>query len=207
MPPESWQGAMSTLGSLETTIRDPGLTRLRSGPRVDLFREIACESGGTVVRSQVADLSVGGMFVETTPTPLLVGTRVVVRFSLQPEDPLALEAEVGYVEESIGIGLRFQDLTEPDRKKIAAFVEEALHQKRRGGPPLRSSARVTVELPIHIRGADAQGDVFDEATRIITLSKHGACLVSVRSHQLFGERTQLTPAAAALRPARQRRYR
>jgi hypothetical protein len=167
--------------SSERPIQDSTPDR-RGASRVELFREIACASGRAVVRTQVADLSVGGMFVDTIRTPFPAGSRVVVRFSLRPDDPpLALEAEVGYVQEGIGMGVRFVHLAEADRKEIAAFVDEALHQKGPGGPPLRRSARVTVELSIHLRGSDARRDAFEEATRITTLSKHGACLVSAHS--------------------------
>jgi hypothetical protein len=167
----------------------------RSAPRVDIFREVACASGSTIVRSQVADLSVGGMFVDTTCTPFPVGRRVVVHLSLRPEDaPLALDAEVGYVQEGIGMGVRFFHLAEVDREAIAAFVDEALHLRGPGGPPLRRSARVSVELPIRIRARDAQGEVFDAAACIVTLSKHGASLVS--GHNLaLGARIRLETAS------------
>jgi hypothetical protein len=164
--------------STERPLHDASLEQRRS-PRVDLFREIACAGEGTVARSHVADLSVGGMFLDTIRRPFPVGTRVVVRFSLRPVDPpLALDAEVGYVQEGIGMGVRFVGLAEADRERIAAFVDEARRRKGMGGPPLRKSARVTVQLPIRVKGARADGDAFDETTRVVTLSKHGACLVS-----------------------------
>jgi hypothetical protein len=165
----------------------------RRSPRVDLFREIACAGDGTVVRSQVADLSVGGMFLDTIRSPFPVGSRVVVRFSLRTGDPpLALDAEVGYVQAGIGMGVRFVGLSETVRRRIAAFVDEAQRRKGAGGPPLRKSARVTVELPIRVRGSRADGDVFDEATRVVTLSKHGACLVS--TNLAVGARLRLVTA-------------
>jgi hypothetical protein len=164
--------------SSQTPIPDAGLER-RGVPRVDLFREIACAGDGTVVRSQVADLGVGGMFLDAIRTPFPAGSRVALRFSLRPGEPaLAVEALVGYVQEGIGMGVRFVDLAESDRRRIAAFVEEAQRRKGAGGPPPRKSARVTVQLPIRVRGARADGDAFDETTRVVTLSKHGACLVS-----------------------------
>jgi hypothetical protein len=164
--------------SSEQPIPDADLER-RGTPRVDLFREIACAADGTVVRSHVADLSVGGMFLDAIRTPFPAGSRVVVRFSLRPGDPpLALDAEVGYVQEGIGMGDRFVGLSETVRRRIAAFVDEALRRKGAGGPPLRKSSRVTVQLPIRVQGARADGDAFDETTRVVTLSKHGACLVS-----------------------------
>jgi hypothetical protein len=35
-----------------------------------------------------------------------------------------------------------------------------------------------VTVPVRVRGARTNGPGFDERTRLITLSKHGACLVS-----------------------------
>ena len=54
-------------------------------------------------------------------------------------------------------------------------MEEA--QRRKGtAPPVRKSARVWVQVPVQIRGTRGDGPAFEEATRIVTLSKHGACL-------------------------------
>lgn len=157
---------------------DPNLEQRRH-PRVDLFREIACEAGDTVVESRVADLSVGGMFVDTHRTPFPIGSAVTARFSLRPDEPpLSLRAMVTYVQDGIGMGIRFGDLREEERDRIAGFVAEAARLKGRSSTPLRKSARVTVRVPVRVRGARPDGLSFDEATDLVTLSKHGACLVS-----------------------------
>jgi hypothetical protein len=153
----------------------------RRHPRVDLFRDISCEAGEVTVVSQVADLSVGGMFVDLYRAPFETGSPVRVRFSLRPDEPpLDVAAVVGYVQPGIGMGIRFTDLPEEDRARIAAFTEEASRRKSAGGPPLRKSARVAVELPVRVRGARPDGDAFEEDASLITLSKHGACLVSAQ---------------------------
>jgi hypothetical protein len=162
----------------EFTTEDPNREQRRH-TRVDLFQEIVCESGGVQARSQVADISVGGMFVDMPRPPFPRGTRVTARFALRPDEPrMVVDADVHYVQEQIGMGIRFVDLRDEDRDWIAAFVEEAARRKGQGGPPLRKSARVFVEVPIRVRGARADGPGFDERNSIITLSKHGACLVS-----------------------------
>jgi hypothetical protein len=151
----------------------------RQNPRVDLFQPITCEGGGTVVESQVADLSVGGMFVDMSRTPFAAGTFVVVRFALRAGEPiLVLDGEVSYVQERIGTGLRFVGLVGDDHDRISAYVDEAVGRKGQGRPPLRKSARVFIQVPVRVKGARTNGRAFDEATRIVTLSKHGACLVS-----------------------------
>jgi hypothetical protein len=119
------------------------------------------------------------MFIDMPRPPFLKGTRVTARFALRDDEPrMVVDADVHYVQDRIGMGIRFVDLWDPDRDWIAAFVEEATRRKSLGGPPLRKSARVFVEVPIRVRGACANGPAFDERASIVTLSKHGACLVS-----------------------------
>jgi len=162
----------------QPTTEDPNREQRRH-PRVDLFQEIVCESGDVEARSLVADISVGGMFCDMPRPPFLKGTRITARFALRADEPrMVVDADVLYVQEQIGMGIRFVDLRDEDRDWIAAFVEEATRRKGLGGVPLRKSARVFVEVPIRVRGARPNGPVFDEQTSIITLSKHGACLVS-----------------------------
>jgi hypothetical protein len=162
----------------EPTNEDPNREQRRH-PRVDLFQEVVCESGGVEARSQVADISVGGMFIDLPRPPFPRGTRVTARFALRPDEPaMVVESDVHYVQPGIGMGIRFLDLWDPDRDWIAAFVVETARRRGSGGPPLRKSARVSVHVPIRVRGAHTDGRAFDERTAIITLSKHGACLVS-----------------------------
>jgi PilZ domain len=152
---------------------------LRRHPRVDLFQEVVCQGGDVEARSRVADVSVGGMFVDLPSPPFERGTRVTTRFALRDEEPrMVVDADVHYVQDGIGMGIRFVDLRDEDRDWIAAFVEESTRRKRAGGPPLRKSARVFVEVPVRVRGARTNGPPFDERTSIVTLSKHGACLVA-----------------------------
>ena len=161
----------------ELTIDDPNFEQRRN-PRADLFQEIACEADGVVAYSQVADISVGGMFIDLHNMPFPAGSRITTRFALRAEEPrLALEAEVHYVQDRIGMGVRFVSVGERERDRIAGFVEESTRRKRLGAPPVRKSARVFVQVPIRLRGSRSDGPAFDEQTSIITLSKHGACLL------------------------------
>jgi len=162
-------------------VEDPN-RELRRHPRVDLFQEVVCESGEVVARSRVADVSVGGMFVDLPSPPFARGVRVTARFALHDDEPrMVVDADVHYVQDGIGMGIRFVDLRDEDRDWIASFVEESGRRKRAGGPPVRKSARVVVEVPVRVRGAHTDGSAFDERTSIVTLSKHGACLLSKTS--------------------------
>jgi len=155
---------------------------LRRHPRADLFQEISIAGGGVVSRSQVADLSVGGMFVDVFRVPFAVGSRVTIRFPLRSGEPaFVLEGEVHYVQPCIGVGLRFVSLSGVERTRIAEYVEESLRLKRAGAPPVRKSSRVSVTVPVRVRGVRANGPGFDEQARIVTLSNHGACLVSANA--------------------------
>jgi hypothetical protein len=150
----------------------------RRHPRVDIFREIACEADGVACRSQVADLSVGGMFIDLPRPPFKRGTRLRVCFTVQDgEAPVLVSAIVNYVQDGIGMGIRFVEFAPTDQERIAAFVDEALRRKGTA-PPVRKSARVWVQVPVRLRGTNLDGPAFEEATRIVTLSKHGACLES-----------------------------
>ncbi|HUL75789.1 MAG TPA: PilZ domain-containing protein [Vicinamibacteria bacterium] len=172
---------------------DPNLER-RWEPRVDLFQEIYCEKAGEVVRSAVADLGVGGMFVDTPRTCFPVASRVLVKFGLRADEPpVVASAEVRYVQERIGMGLRFAALAFEDRERIQAFVEEAVRRKGQG-PPIRKSTRVSVQVPIRVRGPRSNGPSFDEQTHIVTLSKYGACLLTGHSLDV-GVRLLLETAA------------
>jgi hypothetical protein len=58
-----------------------------------------------VAHSQVADISVGGMFIDLHNMPFPAGSRITTRFVLRADEPrLALEAEVHYVQERIDGG-------------------------------------------------------------------------------------------------------
>lgn len=158
------------------TSLDPGLEQRRH-TRVDLFQEIVCADNGVEARSGVADISVGGMFVDMPHAWFASGARITTRFALRPgEPPLVVDADVHYVQDGIGMGIRFVDLRDEDRDRIADFALESTRRKGLGAP-LRKSARVFVEVPVRVRGAGASGAAFDERTSIVTLSKHGACLV------------------------------
>ena len=52
----------------EFSIDDPNHEQRRNR-RADLFQEIACEGDGLAAYSQVADISVGGMFIDLYQTP------------------------------------------------------------------------------------------------------------------------------------------
>jgi c-di-GMP-binding flagellar brake protein YcgR len=69
------------------------------------------------------DLSEEGMFI-AAPANYLSESVLDLKFRLFNDDvPIEVQAEVRYVEEGVGMGLRFLDLKPEDRKRIRKFVE------------------------------------------------------------------------------------
>ena len=85
---------------------------------------------------------------------------------------------MNYVQPGIGMGVRFLNLEPVDRERIAAYVDRTLQRPvMRGEFHLRKSSRVAINVPVRVRAFSAGGGDLDERTQIITLSKHGACLL------------------------------
>jgi hypothetical protein len=185
--------------AVESVVNDPNV-ELRRHPRTDLFQEISIAGGGVVSRSQVADLSMGGMFVDVYRAPFPPGSRVTVRFPLHAgEAALVLDAAVLYVQPGIGVGLVFVDLPEFARRRIRDYVDEAARLRKAGAPPVRKSARVSVSVPVRVSGVRGAGPAFEEEARIVTLSKHGACLVAEHTVDVGMKLTVETRAGRAFR--------
>jgi hypothetical protein len=172
---------------MERTEPDPGAVSAdnpnfehRQNRRVALFQEVVCEGDGVTARSEMADISVGGMFIDVARPPFPPGDLVTVRIALGPEEPrIVVPAEVHYVQDGIGMGIRFLDLPEVERERIRAFVEQIANRKiPKGERPMRKSSRVSISVPIRVRATHPGGGDFDEDTSIITLSKHGACILT-----------------------------
>lgn len=152
----------------------------RQYTRVSVFQPILCEgSGARVARSETGDLGVGGMFIDLPTVPFEPGEVVTVRFSMGPgPDCIVAEAGVNYVQDGLGMGLCFLNLLPADREAIAAYVEAIRARPvMRGEFHLRKSSRVSINLPVRVRATQADGAPLEESSRIITLSKHGACLL------------------------------
>jgi hypothetical protein len=152
----------------------------RQGPRVSLFQPILCEgSAARLARSETGDLSQGGMFVDLAFVPFQPGEVVTVHFALdRGSDPIVTEAGVNYVQDGLGMGLCFLNLLPADRASISAYVEAVRSRPvMRGEFHLRKSSRVSINLPVRVRATQPDGSELDERSRIITLSKHGACLL------------------------------
>lgn len=97
----------------------------RASKRVPLVAEVQYSSDSPSVTSRLTDLSVDGLFIDTV-TPLPPGTLISIRFDL-PGDPLPIVVlgEVVWGQEHLGMGVRFMNLRQKDRERIAAFIARA----------------------------------------------------------------------------------
>jgi hypothetical protein len=173
----------------------------RRSPRVSLFQEILCEGDAASAYSQAADISMGGMFVDHPSPPFSAEDLVTVRFSLGPEEGLVVvEAAVNYVQDGIGMGIRFLNLDPEDGQRVTEYVDRTLRRPVLAGQfHLRKSSRVSISVPVRVRALQADGHELDEATKLVTLSKHGACVI-VSSRMDVGAKMLLqTPSGREFR--------
>lgn len=92
----------------------------RRFPRIPLATQVLHDQGSLIGFSR--DISNGGMFIETNDI-LDPGTRLHLRFHLQPQDPIVkAEADVLYGIPKVGIGLQFTEVLPEDYERIRSFV-------------------------------------------------------------------------------------
>ena len=159
---------------------EPYTMEKRRNVRVSLSQEVECTSAAGIFRGQVADISVSGLFVEMARPPVTPGSVITVKFPLPDcEKPVAAWAKVNYVQEGIGLGIVFVGLGPEERASIARYVEAAAFDKLlRSEPRLRRSSRISVKVPVTLRGTGRDGQPFEEQTNIVSVSKDGASLAT-----------------------------
>jgi uncharacterized protein (TIGR02266 family) len=152
----------------------------RNERRVSLIQEIECEGVEGKFSKRLADISTGGMFVETMDKFALDST-VTTKFRLpNSADPILTKAKVVYVQEKVGAGLKFLDLKADDKQKIEELVGKvsSLRGINGGG----NVYRVLVTIPVTLRGTAKNGKSFVEPSSIVMLAKNG---VSIRTAMDF----------------------
>jgi hypothetical protein len=78
-------------------------------------------SGPSRVRKNMANISLGGLFI-TTDEPIRAGTRMVIRFELPNRHRVIAVSRVCYVRKGIGLGVEFLSLDDEDREEIEAYI-------------------------------------------------------------------------------------
>jgi hypothetical protein len=80
------------------------------------------------VPCRVADIGVGGVFVETRAV-LPLGATTRIRFQLAGED-IAADTEVRYSAAGFGMGLRFLNLPDLEQARIRTFILKESSKRR-----------------------------------------------------------------------------
>ncbi|MBI3812527.1 MAG: PilZ domain-containing protein [Nitrospirae bacterium] len=92
----------------------------RKSRRVAIVQEMFFGNRGT---RKMDDISEEGMFI-TTPDAFMKGSILDLKFRLFNDDhPITVKAEVRYVHEGVGMGVRFTKLKAEDRERIKKFTE------------------------------------------------------------------------------------
>ncbi len=163
--------------------RKPAPERRRD-KRISLIREIECEGEAGKFQKRLADISFGGMFIDTL-TAFAPGTIITIRFRLaHSDDPIVVTAKVLYVQDKIGTGVKFLDLKPEDREKIRELVDRLSSKKRTVPTETSKSSRVMVNIPVVLMGTETGGASFEDKATIMTLAKHGARLRTDRKLDL-----------------------
>src|SRR5215510_12612565 len=78
-------------------------------------------SGPSRVRRKLANISSGGLFINTDE-PIRAGTRMVVRFELPNKHRVIAVSRVCYARKGRGLGVEFLNLDDEDREEINAYI-------------------------------------------------------------------------------------
>lgn len=165
-----------------TGARDDLHADKRKFRRVSLIHEIECEGDAGLFKKRLADISEGGMFIDTL-SAFSPGTLIRLRFRLANSDnPIRVSGKVVYVQDKIGTGVEFTDLSPQDRARIAEFIEQSSTKKR--APEIGTSSRVLVSIPITLTWKDRSGKSHEETSTIVSLAKNGARIRTTGSFEI-----------------------
>src|SRR5437773_1883366 len=152
----------------------------RKDKRISLIQEIECEGEAGTFQKRLADISYGGMFIDTL-TAFAPGTIITVRFRLANSDkPVVVTARVLYVQDKIGTGVKFLDLKPEDREKIRELITRLSAKKRTPPSEAAKSSRVIVNMPVMLMGTESGGASFEESATIVALARNGTRIRTVK---------------------------
>ncbi len=102
-------------------MKSSGGVERRKYRRVTIIQEMFFGDRGI---RKMDDISEQGMFI-STPEVFMKGSILDLKFRLFNDDqPITVKAEVRYVQEGVGIGVRFMNLKPENRKQIKKFVDK-----------------------------------------------------------------------------------
>ncbi|MFC2172976.1 PilZ domain-containing protein, partial [Acidobacteriota bacterium] len=94
----------------------------RAHKRVPLSAPMRFRFNGQTFVARSADVSMGGMFIETSES-LSSGFEITVLFSGSEGFPIELDARVMYVMKGVGVGVKFFQIPDTDQKYLEALIE------------------------------------------------------------------------------------
>lgn len=104
----------------------------RKAIRIPIALEADIKSATDFSRVYIKNISGGGLYIET-PTPKPMGSRCQLNLKLPHMDkPLLIEVEVAWISTKAigplgpGMGVKFTDLKDADRKQIQKIIDESL---------------------------------------------------------------------------------
>ncbi len=93
----------------------------REHERLATSLEVTWAGAGTAAKVRVADLSVGGCWIDTRSEPA-VGDRIHVKATLSGEQ-VSLPGTVVNVQRGLGFAIKFAELDEATRTQLTTFLE------------------------------------------------------------------------------------
>ncbi len=108
----------------------------RKYPRVPILIQVRYRTIKEQFSGFAEDLSAGGVFI-ATPKPLPPGTLLTLEFALpDSNEPLKVKGIVAWsrtnlsrLDQRRGMGIKFEGLTEKQKKRIASWVEKTKSQR------------------------------------------------------------------------------
>ena len=94
----------------------------RKDQRVRVLTELLWEGQAGKYEARTSDLSEGGCFVDTIGQAS-VGEHIIFKLRLPGGEWLTVEGDVTYVDPRVGFGIKFRNLSEPDRAKMALLLD------------------------------------------------------------------------------------
>ena len=159
--------------------------RVETGYPVTLF----CQ--GETYRVKATNLSIGGVFI-ATKLPLQAGALLHLRLNLPEREFVQATAQVRFVQQDVGVGVRFLEISEGDLAKITAIVEKSNEEKEVAEMPgvkLRDT-RLRLSVKLSVEGKDREGQSFVDEVYTEDVSRRGVCL-QLNRHVSVGDLVRL----------------
>lgn len=163
----------------------------REFPRAPILTQVEARWHNFTALGRAADISIGGLLVES-PETIEEGSTVIVRFFVPPDiHPIEAAGRVVRSESGNSMGIAFLGLAEHHRKRIAQYVKTLPKKKRASfqpamippDPSQRRSARIERRISLILSWQDKQGRNLQEGAETQLLSRYGAKVLAFTPQQ------------------------